>query len=136
MDASSDEFILDQLSTCEQKLVMLVEELSSRDLETVQKEMEDHETCSTMVDFVPANNIRVTIPKTTSHSTMFGKFIIYFMHSLVCMVYAVNTESDSSSDEEFVSRETIKRNVNNLLDSKAKKKPQDDDDTGKKKRRK
>lgn len=49
---------------------------------------------------------------------------------------AVTTESDSSSDEEFVSRETIKRNVNNLLDSKAKKKPQDDDDTSKKKRRK
>ena len=76
MDVSSDEFILDKLSTCEQKLVMLVEELSSRDLETIQKEMEDHESCSTMADLVPANNIRVTIPKTTSHSTMFGKFAI------------------------------------------------------------
>lgn len=76
MDASSDEFILDQLSTCEQKLVMLVEELSSRDLEIIQKEMEDHETSSTMVDFVPASNIRVTIPKVTSHSTMFGEYTI------------------------------------------------------------
>ena len=83
MDVSSDEFILDHLSTCEQKLVMLVEELSSRDLETIQKEMEDHETCSTMVDFVPANNTRVTIPKTTSHSTMFGEHTIYCIHNLV-----------------------------------------------------
>lgn len=73
MDTSSDEFILDQLSTCEQKLVMLVEELSSRDLEIIQKEMEDHETSSNMADFVPTNNIRVTIPKTSSHSTMFGE---------------------------------------------------------------
>jgi len=54
----------------------------------------------------------------------------------VCRLQYSFIESDSSSDEEFVSRETIKRNVNALLDSKAKKKPQDDDDTGKKKRRK
>lgn len=76
MEPSSDEFILDQLSTCEQKLVMLVEELSSRDLETIGKEMEDHESSATMADLVPSNNIRVTIPKTTSHSTMFGENII------------------------------------------------------------
>lgn len=73
MEPSSDEFILDQLSTCEQKLVMLVEELSSRDLDTIQKEMEDHESCAAIADLVPSNNIRVTIPKTTSHSTMFGE---------------------------------------------------------------
>ena len=88
MDVSSDEFILDQLSTCEQKLVMLVEELSSRDLETIQKEMEDHESCSAMADLVPANNIRVTIPKTSSHSTMFGEQIVYNAHTLHhCYLY-------------------------------------------------
>jgi len=73
MDASSDEFILDQLSTCEQKLVMLVEELSSRDLDTIEKEMEDHEISFNKSDFVPTNNTRVAIPKTTSHSTLFGR---------------------------------------------------------------
>ena len=87
MDVSSDEFILDQLSTCEQKLVMLVEELSSRDLEIIQKEMEDHETCSAMADLVPANNIRVTIPKTTSHSTMFGEKIVYHMHIIALLLF-------------------------------------------------
>lgn len=35
--------MLDQLSTCEQKLVLLIEELSSHELDTLQKEMEDDE---------------------------------------------------------------------------------------------
>ena len=45
LDPSSDEFVLDQLSDCEQKLVGLVEELSSRELETIRKEMDDEEVC-------------------------------------------------------------------------------------------
>lgn len=43
LDPSSDEYVLDQLGDCEQKLVSLVEELSTRDLETIHKEMEDEE---------------------------------------------------------------------------------------------
>ena len=43
LDPSSEEYILEQLAECEQKLVALVEELSSRDLDTIQKEMEDEE---------------------------------------------------------------------------------------------
>ena len=39
--------MLDLLSTCEQKLVLLIEELSSHDLETLQKEMEDDEVSVT-----------------------------------------------------------------------------------------
>ena len=45
--------MLDLLSTCEQKLVLLIEELSSHDLDTLQKEMEDDEVgrpCLAAVD--------------------------------------------------------------------------------------
>lgn len=43
LDPKSEEYVLDQLGDCEQKLMGLVEELSSRDLDTVHKEMEDEE---------------------------------------------------------------------------------------------
>ena len=43
MEPGSEEAILDLLSNCEQKLVSLVEELGSRDLDTIQREMEDEE---------------------------------------------------------------------------------------------
>ena len=47
LDPLSSEYVLDLLSTCEQKLVLLIEELSSHDLETLQKEMEDDEVSPT-----------------------------------------------------------------------------------------
>ena len=43
MEPGSEEAIIDLLSNCEQKLVSLVEELGSRDLDTIQREMEDEE---------------------------------------------------------------------------------------------
>ncbi len=43
VDPGSEEYVLEQLSLAEQKLVSLAEELSSRDLNTVNKEMADEE---------------------------------------------------------------------------------------------
>ena len=43
LDTDSEEYVIEQLSQVEQKLVNLAEELSSRDLETIHKEMEDEE---------------------------------------------------------------------------------------------
>ena len=43
LEPGSEEAIIEQLGECEQKLVSLVEELGSRDLDTIQKEMEDEE---------------------------------------------------------------------------------------------
>ena len=47
VDPGSEEYVLEQLSLVEQKLVSLTEELSSRDLETIHKEMADEEVCRT-----------------------------------------------------------------------------------------
>ena len=51
--------MLEQLSSSEQKLVSLAEELSSRDLETIHKEMADEEVqeflhCEKINDFITA----------------------------------------------------------------------------------
>jgi len=40
---SSDEYVLDQLSTCEEKLLKLLEELDGQDLNAVVKQMEEEE---------------------------------------------------------------------------------------------
>ena len=40
---TSDEYVLDQLSTCEEKLLKLLEELDGKDLQQVVKEMEEEE---------------------------------------------------------------------------------------------
>lgn len=45
VDPGSEEYVLEQLSLAEQKLVSLAEELSSRDLDTIHKEMADEEVC-------------------------------------------------------------------------------------------
>ena len=41
--ATSDEYVLDQLSTSEEKLLKLLEELDGKDLQQVVKEMEEEE---------------------------------------------------------------------------------------------
>ena len=43
LSPGSEEYVLDQLSVAEQKLVGLAEELASRDQDTLHKEMEDEE---------------------------------------------------------------------------------------------
>ena len=72
LDPGSEEYVLDQLSVAEQKLVNLAEELTSRDLETIHKEMEDTEFRHTVEGGV-AGNIRVELPKISSKSNLYGK---------------------------------------------------------------
>ena len=43
MAEDSEEHVLQQLATSEQRLVCLTEELASRDLDTLRREMEDEE---------------------------------------------------------------------------------------------
>ena len=49
LEPGSEEAVLELLSDCEQKLVSLVEELGSRDLDTIQREMEDEEVCTKLL---------------------------------------------------------------------------------------
>ena len=51
LSPDSEEYILEQLSSVEQKLVSVTEELASRDLDTIHKEMEDEEVDSNVVTY-------------------------------------------------------------------------------------
>ena len=68
---SSDEVVLEQLNTAEQKLVTLAEELGSRDLDTIHKEMEDEEFRQ-IVEGGVAGNIRVEMSKSGSKPALYG----------------------------------------------------------------
>ena len=53
LEPGSEEGIIEMLGECEQKLVSLVEELGSRDLDTIQKEMEDEEVIDNLSQCSP-----------------------------------------------------------------------------------
>ena len=74
LDQGSEEYVLEQLSVAEQKLVNLSEELASRDLDTIHKEMEDEEFRHTVEGGV-AGNIRVELPKVGSKPNLYGTFL-------------------------------------------------------------
>ncbi len=75
LDPASEEYVLEQLSVSEQKLVNLSEELASRDLDTIHKEMEDEEFRHTVEGGV-AGNIRVELPPLGSKPNLYGKNVV------------------------------------------------------------
>ena len=48
---ASDEYVLDQLSQCEEKLLKLLEELDGKELDEVAKQMEEEEVRRNFVDW-------------------------------------------------------------------------------------
>lgn len=82
LDPTSEEYVLEQLSTAEQKLVNLAEELTSRDLDTIHKEMEDEEFRHTVEGGV-AGNIRVELPKSGSKPNLYGKLVYSKVSSVI-----------------------------------------------------
>lgn len=101
--ASGDEYILDALGVCEQKLLKLMEELAGKDIQEVIKEMDDTEFRSVMEAKLPDHNTRVKLP--TIDESLVG----------------YEEDDDSGDDEEYASRAAIKRNSQQIVDSKTKK---------------
>jgi len=103
---TGDEYVLTILDTCEQKLMKLMEDLSGKDIQDVIKEMDDSEFRSGMEAKLPDHNTRVKLP-TILGDGMVGGF----------------EEEDDSDDEEdeIMSRNAIKKNSQQIVDSKTKK---------------
>eukprot|EP00112_Aurelia_sp_Birch-Aquarium-sp1_P003348 Seg1374.4 transcript_id=Seg1374.4/GoldUCD/mRNA.D3Y31 product="Coiled-coil domain-containing protein 151" protein_id=Seg1374.4/GoldUCD/D3Y31 len=99
----SDEYVLDLLGTTEQKLLKLMEDLGGKDLQDVMKEMEDLDFRSNLENKLPQFNTRVKLPATTE------KNIVY------------EDDDDSGEDEDFMSRNAIKKNSQQIVDMKTKK---------------
>lgn len=114
----SEEHVLQQLAASEQRLVSLTEELASRDLDTLRREMEDEEFRHT-VEGGLSGNVKVELPKSGEEPSFY--------------------DDESGSEEEFVGREVMKKATAALVEARTKKKATDDDDdegaTKKRKRR-
>lgn len=103
LSPTSDEYILDLLGVCEQKLLKLVEELEGKDIQDVIKEMEDSEFRVSMEQKLPAHNTRVKLPAVNER------------------VAGFDDDDDSGDDDDYLSRNAIKRNSQQIVDAKNKK---------------
>ncbi|KAL4219631.1 hypothetical protein ACF0H5_022203 [Mactra antiquata] len=99
---SSDEYVLDQLSTCEEKLLKLLEELDGQDLNSIVKQMEEEEFHASQEGKLPQYNTRVKLPQTQRD---------------------INYDDGSDSgdnDNDVPDRDKIKKQSQSLVDSKTK----------------
>lgn len=99
---TSDEYVLDQLSTCEEKLLKLLEELDGKDLQQVVKEMEEEEFHASIEGKLPQYNTRVKLPQTQRD-----------------LVYD-DEEDSGENDTDVPDREKIKKQSQFIVDSKTK----------------
>ncbi|CAH1786887.1 unnamed protein product [Owenia fusiformis] len=104
ISSTSDEYVLDLLSVSEEKLLKLLEELDGKDLSEVLKQMEEEEFHANMEGKLPQYNTRVKLPQSQRDN-----------------VY--DDEDDSGDDDgDVLSRNHIKRQAQQLVDSKNKRK--------------
>lgn len=99
---SSDEYVLDQLSTCEEKLLKLLEELDGQDLNAVVKQMEEEEFHASQEGKLPQYNTRVKLPQTQRD-----------------LVYD-DEEDSGDNDADVPDRDKIKKQSQFIVDSKTK----------------
>ncbi|KAK3092525.1 hypothetical protein FSP39_004008 [Pinctada imbricata] len=99
---TSDEYVLDQLSTCEEKLLKLLEELDGKDLSEATKQMEEEEYHASVEGKLPQYNTRVKLPQTQRD-----------------LVY--DDDEDSGEDDTDVpNRNAIKKQSQFIVDQKTK----------------
>jgi len=103
LSPTSDEYVLDLLGTCEQKLLKLMDDLDGKDINDVMKEMEDMEFRSSMEGKLPQFNTRIKLPQAQER------------------LAGYEDDEESGDDEDVLSRNAIKRYSQQLVDSKTKK---------------
>ncbi|XP_076455139.1 outer dynein arm-docking complex subunit 3-like [Babylonia areolata] len=100
---SSDEYVLDQLSTSEEKLLKLLEELDGKDVNEMLRQMEEEEFHASIEGKLPQYNTRVKLP--TTHRDF---------------DYGDDDEDSGEDDGDVPNRNTIKKNSQNIIDAKTK----------------
>lgn len=101
----SNEYVLDQLALCEEKLLKLMDEFGDSDLEKIQKQMEEEEFHANMENRLPLYNTRVKLPLQQQDETTYG----------------ADSESSREDDAEVLSRIAIKKQSKELIDRQTKK---------------
>ena len=100
-DIGEDEKMLDLLYLCEQKLVALSEELAGKDLDEIQREIEDQQFRNAIEGKLPSTNIRVKLPSAVTSGM---------------------DDDEVGDDEAIFSRDMAKRATRELIDLQSKKK--------------
>lgn len=100
----SNEYVLDQLALCEEKLLKLMDDFGDTDLEKIQKHMEDEEFHANMENRLPLYNTRVKLPFQQAET-----------------IYGADSESGREDDAEVLSRIAIKKQSKELIDRQTKK---------------
>ncbi|CAI9591377.1 unnamed protein product [Staurois parvus] len=104
LSPQSDEYILDLLETTEKKLQKLLEELDGQDVAAVLKQMEEEEFQAKIEGKLPAHNVRISLPAPTKQDSF-------------------EDEEDSGEDEgDVVTRAALKRQSQQIIESKTKRK--------------
>nr|AIJ50388.1 CCDC151 [Schmidtea mediterranea] len=103
IDVSSDEFVLDILSRCEERLLQLLEHLGQVDIEAQLSKMQEEEFQNQIEHKIPLHNVRVKLPQVQKDN-----------------VY--EDEEDSGDDDaDILTRNVIKKQSQQLVDMKTKK---------------
>nr|XP_033780125.1 coiled-coil domain-containing protein 151 [Geotrypetes seraphini] len=98
---TSDEYVLDLLAVTEEKLQLLLEDLEDEDLPAVLKQLEDEDFHATIEGKLPSYNVRVKIP--------------------VQVTEPIYPEEDSGDDDgDIVTRATLKRQSQQIIDARTK----------------
>ncbi|XP_025111800.1 coiled-coil domain-containing protein 151-like [Pomacea canaliculata] len=100
---SSDEYVLDQLSTSEEKLLKLMEDFDGKDLHEVLRQMEEEEFHASIEGKLPQYNTRIKLPTTQRD-----------------LVYGDEDEESGEDDADVPNRAAIKKQSQFIIDSKTK----------------
>ncbi|KAK1153927.1 coiled-coil domain-containing protein 151-like isoform X1 [Acipenser oxyrinchus oxyrinchus] len=101
---SSEEYVLELLSVSEQKLLQLLEELQGKELNDILKEMEEAEFNASIEGKLPAYNMRISLPESHKQD-LFDE-----------------DEVSSDEDPDVISRAALKRQSQQIIDSRTKRK--------------
>ncbi|KAK0130734.1 Coiled-coil domain-containing protein 151 [Merluccius polli] len=105
LSPDSEDFVVQLLAQCEQKLTLLHDELQGKDLAALAKEMEEEEFYTKIEGKLPDYNIRIQLPEDQRQNPF-------------------NEDEESEEDEaDIISREALKHQSQLIIDSKTKKKP-------------
>ncbi|KAG7491599.1 hypothetical protein MATL_G00005360 [Megalops atlanticus] len=104
LSPGSEEYVLDLLAQSEQKLLALLEELQGKDLGAIMKEMEEDEFYNSIEGKLPVYNMRIQLPEAHKQDPY-------------------DEEEESGEDEgDVITRTTLKRQSQMIIDSKTKRK--------------
>ncbi|KAM9313493.1 outer dynein arm-docking complex subunit 3 [Gastrophryne carolinensis] len=104
LSPQSDEYVLDLLETTEKRLQKLLEELDDQDIAAILKQMKEEEFQAKIEGKLPAYNMRIPLPAPTKQD-------------------AFEDEEDSGEDEgDVVTRAALKRQSQQIVESKTKRK--------------